>query len=335
MKAIRKLYYKKKLFDFQTEKDKIKNKEEKLNLCYQKSPKNKEYYDILNVDEESSISDIRKSYYKKSQKYHPDKNIELKEFEKKEMEEKFKEINKAYSVLSDPEKRNLYNMYGNQEIIKTETLDENYLSISFFGNTDICFFIGKLKIFSKIGDKKDKNKEMLKLCQQKRELEIFENLSKLLDYPDSNKDEFITSKINSIMENKIGEFVMNFISFLYIKFSECYLNNKIIKSLLFNKKNKFIASLRMVKSFTNYFLEKNDSYHKGKFIWLLVSFDIINTVENYCDKLFYDITVSKEIKKRRAENLLKIGKQIYNPNLNQEKYYFVIGEKVNELVIFT
>ena len=63
----------------------------------------KDYYKILGVSPNASEDEIRKAYYKLAQKYHPDKGGDP---------EKFKEINEAYRILSDPEKRRQYDMYG-------------------------------------------------------------------------------------------------------------------------------------------------------------------------------------------------------------------------------
>lgn len=69
--------------------------------------KYKDYYKILGVTKEASAKEIKKAYRKLAAKYHPDKNRD-----NKEAEEKFKEINEANEVLSDPEKREKYDTLG-------------------------------------------------------------------------------------------------------------------------------------------------------------------------------------------------------------------------------
>ncbi|GAA0892718.1 J domain-containing protein [Fulvivirga kasyanovii] len=67
----------------------------------------KDYYNILGVAKTASQDEIKKAYRKLAVKYHPDKNPG-----DKEAEEKFKEIGEANEVLSDPEKRKLYDQLG-------------------------------------------------------------------------------------------------------------------------------------------------------------------------------------------------------------------------------
>jgi molecular chaperone DnaJ len=67
----------------------------------------KDYYELLNVPRSATESDIKKSFRKLAQVYHPDKNLG-----KKDSEETFKEINEAYEVLMDPDKRSAYDRFG-------------------------------------------------------------------------------------------------------------------------------------------------------------------------------------------------------------------------------
>ncbi|MCV6599361.1 MAG: DnaJ domain-containing protein [Alphaproteobacteria bacterium] len=66
----------------------------------------KSLYETLKVNENASADEIKKAYRKLARKYHPDVNKE------KDAEEKFKEINAAYEVLSDPEKKQQYDQFG-------------------------------------------------------------------------------------------------------------------------------------------------------------------------------------------------------------------------------
>lgn len=67
----------------------------------------KDYYKTLGVDRKATQDEIKKTFRKLAMKYHPDQNKD-----NKQAEEKFKEINEAYEVLSDPKKRERYDQLG-------------------------------------------------------------------------------------------------------------------------------------------------------------------------------------------------------------------------------
>lgn len=69
----------------------------------------KDYYKTLGVKKDASESEIKKSYRRLARKYHPDVNPD-----DKKSEERFKELNEAYEVLSDKEKRAKYDRFGSQ-----------------------------------------------------------------------------------------------------------------------------------------------------------------------------------------------------------------------------
>ena len=66
----------------------------------------RDYYEILGLDKSASEADIKSAYRKAALKYHPDRNKAA------DAEEKFKEINEAYQVLSDKQKRQTYDQFG-------------------------------------------------------------------------------------------------------------------------------------------------------------------------------------------------------------------------------
>ena len=67
----------------------------------------RDYYELLDVPRKVSVKDLRAAYRKLARKYHPDLNPG-----DKSAEEKFKQIQEAYEVLSDTKKRQMYDQFG-------------------------------------------------------------------------------------------------------------------------------------------------------------------------------------------------------------------------------
>ncbi len=88
----------------------------------------KDYYRILGISRDASEKEIKSAYKRLAKKYHPDLNPG-----NKAAEEKFKEINEAYEVLSDPEKRKNYDMFGDigGQYRQPHSSRESYKDINF------------------------------------------------------------------------------------------------------------------------------------------------------------------------------------------------------------
>ena len=91
----------------------------------------RDYYEVLGVPKTATIEEIKSAFRKLAMKYHPDRNKE------KDAEAKFKEVNEAYQVLSDKDKRALYDQYGfeglNQSGFNSENINPFDIFNQFFG----------------------------------------------------------------------------------------------------------------------------------------------------------------------------------------------------------
>jgi len=86
----------------------------------------KDYYKILGVSKSASPEEIKKSYRKMAMKYHPDRNQG-----DKGAEAKFKDVSEAYAVLSDPEKRKQYDMFGSEGFQRRFTQEDIFRDFDF------------------------------------------------------------------------------------------------------------------------------------------------------------------------------------------------------------
>ena len=96
----------------------------------------RDYYDILGVPKNASDDDLKKAFRKLAFQYHPDRNKES------GAEEKFKEINEAYQVLSDPEKRSQYDRFGHAGLSGSASGGDGFGGFSGFGDIFDSFFGG-------------------------------------------------------------------------------------------------------------------------------------------------------------------------------------------------
>jgi curved DNA-binding protein len=104
----------------------------------------KDYYKILGVDRNATEEQLKKAYRKLAMKYHPDRNKG-----DKRAEERFKEVNEAYAVLSDKEKRRQYDMFGAEGFQQRFSREDIFRNFD-FGQVFKDFGFGSEDVFSRI-----------------------------------------------------------------------------------------------------------------------------------------------------------------------------------------
>ncbi len=97
----------------------------------------RDYYEVLGVTKNASVEELKKAYRKLARKYHPDVNKE-----DHDAEDKFKEIQEAYSVLADDDKRYQYDTYGH-EGMNGQGFDFSGMEFNGFGDIFDMFFGGQ------------------------------------------------------------------------------------------------------------------------------------------------------------------------------------------------
>ncbi len=97
----------------------------------------RDYYEVLGLKKNATLDEIRKAYRESALRHHPDR---VPHEQKKEAEEKFKEISEAYAILSDSQKRALYDQYGHSGI------DQKYAYEDIFKGADFS------SVFQDLGD---------------------------------------------------------------------------------------------------------------------------------------------------------------------------------------
>ncbi len=97
----------------------------------------RDYYEVLGVSKGSDDASIKKAYRQMAKKYHPDMNPG-----DKEAEAKFKEVNEAYAVLSDPEKKQIYDQYGHDGLDPSSGAGSGFGGFGGFGGVDLGDIFG-------------------------------------------------------------------------------------------------------------------------------------------------------------------------------------------------
>jgi len=287
------------------------------------------YYEILGVQKDSTAAQLKKAYYKLAVKYHPDKNPE-----------KFKLVGEAYEVLSNDEKRSLYDKFGKSSLQNSGSgpgMREIIRVLFGAGGFDDCF--GELSFGMSMDpafadlEEKEREEKMNKLQKEREEELVKTLLTKLEVWMKGDKKGFQTQIEQEVKEKQEvpgGGSLLYILGYIYQQeakqhlgrffgieafFSELAEKGHLLKETVSVTVAAFEMQKMMQEAEKDGKLETEEiqkkMMEKGmETFWKLGQLEIEGIVRNVCEKVLRDTTINKKTKEARCYGLKKLG-EIY------------------------
>merc|ERR1712137_779940 len=283
-------------------------------------PKETEFYDVLEVPVDASVGQIKKSYFLKARKCHPDKNPN-----NPEAEEEFKLISLAYEVLSDPEKREAYHRHGRAGVEMGE-FDPRAIFSLLFGGGRFDSYIGELNFFNGMAESDgedplgggEKESEAEKAQKERVEFLKTELISKLKPWMEGNVKVFadsILAEAEELRNESYGAELLRHLGYIYENEAKQHLRGFLgLSGMAAEVKEK--VHLMMLEEQ----LQLTESEEERRLLepmmqkesivsmWRVARLDIESAVREACEQVLRDDTIDKASRKRRAAGLKLIGK---------------------------
>ena len=209
------------------------------------------FYDILEVEPEATAAEIKKAYYMKAKKNHPDRNPD-----NAEAKANFQKISQAYEVLGDETARLTYDTRGKAAVEgNSGKMDAGMLYTMIFGSENFETLIGELSLATQVKMMTEETKpiEVLRFRQRQRELKCAIILANKLDgFVEGDEQVFrekARNEAKELTESALGGTLLGLIGTIYAERASAQLHTS---SMLYMKTGKSVAGIQRVFSYLSW-----------------------------------------------------------------------------------
>eukprot|EP01024_Parvocaulis_polyphysoides_P013228 TRINITY_DN1515_c1_g1_i1.p1 TRINITY_DN1515_c1_g1~~TRINITY_DN1515_c1_g1_i1.p1 ORF type:complete len:345 (-),score=78.96 TRINITY_DN1515_c1_g1_i1:134-1168(-) len=299
------------------------------------------FYEVLEVEEDATTAQIKKQYYLKAKVVHPDKNPD-----DPEAAEKFQILGEAYQILSDPEKRKLYDQYGRDVLHQVQVIDPSTVFAMVFGSDAFVEYVGELQmatlaVMEVDAEKmsKEEKQEKLKEKQKQRVESLADKLQNRLHLYVQGDEEGFTKNMKaealSLSKANFGEAMLHTVGYVYERMGRIQLgkNPWLLHLPAFGEQVRLgghtffktqIGAVMAAVNIVNIGQEANEKMKKEgeektalymeeavpkilDNVWKLNVLDIEDTLKYVCQKIFSNQGIDQETKKKYALGLVHLG----------------------------